>query len=87
MKVIAKPIDMVAWFTKEGIPHPIRFRIFNKDDTFKVIKIDKVLYVEKEKLAGNHMMVFKCRSTINAVEKVYEIKYEMSTMKWVLFKI
>lgn len=42
MKVVAKPIEVIAWFDKEGI-HPIRFRL--KDgEVLKVIKIEKVMY-------------------------------------------
>lgn len=87
MKVVAKPIDVVAWFTKDGIPHPVKFRIEKNDSSYTVIKIDRILYSEKEKLAGNHMILFKCQSAINGIQKVFEIKYELSTMKWILFKI
>lgn len=85
MKVYAKPIEMVAWFDKDGI-HPARFRIEGKDGSV-VVKIDKVIKKDLEKLAGNHMLVFTCESEINGQLRPYEIKYEISTMKWMLFKI
>lgn len=85
MKVVAKPIEMVAWFNKEGI-HPTRFRIEGKDGNV-VIKIDRVIKKDLEKLAGNPMLVFTCESEINGQRKPYEIKYELNTMKWMLFKI
>lgn len=87
MKVIAKSIDMVVWFNEKGEPNPIRFRVTKEDSSFKVIKVDKVLYKEEEKLAGNKMIVFRCQSIIDGVDKVYEIKYELSTCKWILFKM
>lgn len=87
MKVVAKPIDVVAWFDKNGTPHPTRFRIENKDESYTTIPIDKILHSEKEKLAGNHMMVYTCQSEINGTVRTFEIKYELSTMKWILFKI
>ena len=85
MKVVAKPIDMVAWFDKEGI-HPTRFKIEGKDGDV-VVKIGRVIKKGSEKLAGNLMLVFTCESEINGHLKPYEIKYEINTMKWILFKI
>ena len=87
MKVVAKPIEMVVWFTSDGEPHPVRFRYSNEEGSNEVVNIGKILYRNKEKLAGNPMILFTCQSEINGIYKVFEIKYELSTMKWVLFKI
>lgn len=87
MKILAKPIDVVAWFTKEGIPRPVRFRIENEEEGEEVISIERILHTDREKLAGNHMLVFRCKGVVNGVEKVFEIKYELLTCKWMLFKI
>ncbi|WP_139905587.1 hypothetical protein [Clostridium thermarum] len=87
MRTVAKPIDVVAWFTKEGEPRPVRFRVTNEEESETVIKVDKILYREIEKLAGNPMLVFRCQGEVNGVEKVYELKYELLTCRWMLFKI
>lgn len=87
MKVLTKPVEMVAWFTENGTPNPVRFRIRNDDQSTTVIKIDKIIFKEKEKLAGNFMIVFRCQSLINGVTKIYELKYELNTCRWILFKI
>lgn len=87
MKVVAKPIDVVTWTDRSGSIHPIRFRYIEKDESYKVIKINKVIHREKEKLCGNPMMIYHCSTTINGIEKFFELKYELSTCKWILFKI
>ncbi|MEG0774597.1 hypothetical protein [Clostridium sp.] len=87
MKIVAKPISMVAWFDSKGVPHPVRFRIEEESQEEVVIKIGRVITKEKEKLAGNHMLIFNCQSIIKGVEKPYQLKYELSTCKWILFKI
>jgi len=87
MKVIAKEIEMIAWFDKEGIIKPLKFRLETNDETYKVIKVLKVLAINKEKYAGNIMYSFKCKSIINNIEKIYELKYEVASSKWILFKI
>lgn len=87
MKVVAKYIEMVAWFTKDGCPNPVRFRIEGEDKIYTTIKVDKILSRNMERLAGNNMLVFKCQSNIDNIQRVYEIKYELSTCRWMLFKI
>ncbi|MFT5875547.1 MAG: hypothetical protein ACI8WT_004540 [Clostridium sp.] len=87
VKIVAKQIEMVAWFDKKGVPKPVRFRIQNEDESYRVIKIDKVVTMDKEKLAGNEMLVFKCQSIIEGVMSIFEIKYELKTCKWILYKI
>ncbi len=86
MKAIAKPIDVIAWFTEDGTPSPIRFRI-NTDESKQVIKVDRVVFMQREKLAGNPMLVFRCQSLIDNIDKVYELKYEINTCKWLLWKM
>lgn len=87
MKVINKKIDIICWFDKDGNPKPLRFRISDKDGINNVIKIDNILTVSSEKLAGNQMLVFECQGIINGILKRFVIKYELSTCKWILFKI
>jgi hypothetical protein len=87
MKVLARPIEMVCWFEKSGMPHPVRFKVTKDDESNAVIKIDRIISVDKERLAGNEMMVFKCQSVINNTSKIFELKYELGTCKWMLFKM
>jgi len=82
MKILMKPIEMIAWFTEEGVPKPIRYKV---DDV--VIKVQQVTSKSEEKLAGNRMIVFRCQSEINGVLRPFELKYEVGTCKWYLFKM
>ena len=82
-----QPLDMVAWFTKEGIPHPVRFKIEVSNSVPAVIKVDHILFRTEEKLAGNRMIIFRCQGIINDTLKIFEIKYELNTCKWFLFKV
>ncbi|GKU23282.1 hypothetical protein CFB3_15050 [Clostridium folliculivorans] len=84
MKIVAKSIEMVAWFDINGKPHPVRFKVSEGENC--VIKIDRVIKLYKERIAGNDMLIFVCQSLIASNERLYEIKYEMCTCKWMLFK-
>ena len=86
MKLLMTPIDMIAWFTQGGIPTPIRYRFTREDGSKVVIKVDRIITRTEEKLAGNRMIIYRCQSVVNGVEKLYELKYELSTCKWFLYK-
>ena len=87
MKIVAKPIEVLSVTDLKGNITPLRFKLENEDESNQVIKVNKVIDREQEKLAGNYMMVFKCQSLLGNIEKRYEIKYEFSTCKWLLYKI
>lgn len=87
MKVLMKPIEMIAWFTNEGYPVPLRYRLIDEDMSNKVIKVNKVLFKEEEKIAGNRMILYRCESVINDTQRIFELKYEISSCKWFLFKM
>lgn len=87
MRIIAKPIEVVSYTNDRGDIRPLRFRLQMEDETIKVIKVDKVIVKETEKLAGNIMLVFKCQSLIDDVMKLFEIKYDLKTCRWMLYKI
>lgn len=87
MKVVVKPVEMIAWFENGGNINPVKFRIEGDNNILQVVKIGKVLKRSKEKIAGNNMFIFTCSSVVNGIEKIYELKYDVDKCKWYLFKI
>lgn len=87
LKIVAQPIEVVSYTDDKGDIRPLRFRLKTEDDSMKVIKVDKVIVKGTEKLAGNIMFVFRCQSLIDNVLKLFEIKYDLKTCKWMLYKI
>ena len=82
MKILMKPIEVLAHFELDGIPHPLRFKLNDKE-----IRIEQVISVTEEKLAGNKMLCFRCQSEIDGAMKLFEIKFELGTCKWFLWKV
>ena len=82
-----RPIEMIAWFNEDNYPIPLRYRFRSEDKTNIVIKVDRILFREEEKLAGNRMILYRCESIINGVQRIFELKYEISTCKWYLYKM
>lgn len=81
-----QPIEMVARFNKHGLPRPVKFKALFEDIPL-VISVDQIILKSEEKLAGNPMLIFRCQSVINGLLKIYELKYELSTCKWFLYKM
>lgn len=77
---------MIAWFTTNKKPIPLRYRIADENNAYQVIKVDRVLFAEEEKLAGNRMILYRCESKINNLRRIYELKYEIDSCKWFLYK-
>lgn len=86
MKVVAKKIEMIAYFDEDGKIKPIRFRL-KEDDSNTVVKINKIITIDSEKYCGNKMLVYTCSAVINNVEKIFEIKFDIEGHRWILFKI
>ncbi len=82
MKVVMAPIEMIAWFDIPGTPRPIRFR-----HEGKVVKVEMIIRISEEKLAGNRMKVYECQSEVHGLMKQFQLKYELSSCKWFLYKI
>ncbi len=86
MKVLMKTVDMICLSTSEGAITPLKFR-FKEGDQSTTIRIDRIIERKEEKLAGNRMLVFTVQSTLNGIERVFEMKYEIQSLKWYLYKL
>ena len=81
MKILMIPIEVIAHF-ENGKVHPLRLKL--EGDT---TKIDQVLSVTEEMSAGNKMLQFRCQSEIDGELRPFEIKFELGTCKWFLWKM
>ena len=57
MRILSAPIEVLAHFENDGTPHPLRFKLNGE-----TIKIEQVVTVTEEKLAGNIMLCFRCQT-------------------------
>jgi len=82
LKIYSTPIEVLAHFDLTGKPRPYRLTLDGKE-----LKIEQVISVTEEKLAGNRMLVFRCQSEIKGELRTFEIKFELNTCKWFLWKM
>jgi hypothetical protein len=67
MKILSTPIGVLAHFEK-GIPHPLYLKLNDKEP-----KIEQIVSMAGEKLAGNRMPHFLCQSEIRGDLRPFEI--------------
>ncbi len=87
MKLLRKPIEVIALFDVEGNPAPIRFRYLDENEGTLVIKVDKIVKKDLDKYAGNKMIRYTCESYIRGAVRPFEIRYEIESCKWYLYKV
>jgi hypothetical protein len=78
MKIVNKPIKVMAIFFTDGKIEPVKFRL---DD--KIVRVEKILKTYTENLVGNNRIVFVCQNNDCIF---YELKYELDSKTWYLFK-
>ena len=86
MKIVSKNLDMICHFNSDGM-NPIKFRYSEDNGSEKVIKVDRVISKNMERLCGNNAWIFDCQSIINGSERLYQLKFIISECKWLLWKI
>ena len=87
MKVVNKPIELISKTNFEGVITPVKFRFQGEDEAWREVKIDRIITRELNKLAGNKIWVYECQSLMNDIIILYQLRYEIESCKWKLFKM
>jgi hypothetical protein len=87
MKIVSKPIEAISWSSKKGEIRPLRFKLEEQEGQITVIKVDRIIQIERSQRAGDHAFVFTCQSEFNGTERIYALRYSLLNCTWVLYKI
>jgi hypothetical protein len=74
MKIIAKPVEMIAHTNEKGEIRPHRFSVQLDEAPEQVINVDKIIFKQEEKLAGNPMILYKCQSMDGDDVRYFDLK-------------
>lgn len=78
MKIINEPIKVMAIFHADGKIEPAKF--WYED---QAIRVEKILKTYEDKNFGNNNIMFVCQHKGSAI---YELKYEIKSNKWYMYK-
>ena len=84
MKRLMKPVLMYTWTDEDGRIHPLRFQAELEPSVATTIRIGSVVLQETERIAGQHVINFRCLSLVENRERQYDLCYELATCRWYL---
>jgi hypothetical protein len=87
VKIVARPIDVIAVFKGGERPIPYKFRYTESDGRSSDVKIDRILVSDEQRVAGQRSFIYECQSEIDGCEKRYQLKYLIPEARWLLYKI
>ncbi len=87
MKIVAKPIDVIATFSNQKKPVPYKFKFYQDSGERTEVLVGKIRCVEESRLAGIDALVYTCQSVIGSEEKIYQLKYIIGQYRWELYKV
>ncbi|NDL67384.1 hypothetical protein [Anaerotalea alkaliphila] len=87
MKTLAKPIQMISWTESDGRIHPLRFKVEEEGGACRVFRILGLHSTEPDRVAGNKVLKFVCGIVVDGTEKVCELRYDLDSCRWILFKL
>jgi len=87
MNILFKPVEVIVSCTKKDIRRPLYLRIALNDENLKTINVDKVLTKGNEKIKNNNGISYRCNSLIEGSVLFYELKFELSSSRWKLWRM
>ena len=81
------PVKVIAYYTKDGVPKPLRFAVQNNEEEEVIIKNIKVNSIEQIKIRGERVYKYVCQSIIRDQLRLFEMRFYVNQCVWHLFKI
>lgn len=85
-KIVNIPVQMVSVTDRDGKITPLWFRFENEDHVIEKIDIEHVLSRNSTSIVGIHEKKFICTAVFGDIRHTFEIRYNIGTQKWQIFK-
>lgn len=87
MKMYNKEITVISMTETDGTITPIKWRIMDEAEGYHTYKILKVMKRQKRRIAGHMTYELLCETEINGSSRPCELRYNIESSQWKLFKI
>lgn len=89
MKIVAKPVAMIATFSSDRSkkPMPYKWRFYRDSGEKVEVVVDMIQTVEESRIAGIDALLYTCQSRILDREYIYQLKYIIGQYRWELYKV
>ena len=86
MNIIDKSIQVVTKNDGAGIVKPLRFYIAD-DESREVINIKRLVRRDKEKIGEDYIYTFTCEIIKDNMKMLCDIRLNLSTNEWILYRM
>ncbi|WFF71672.1 hypothetical protein [Proteiniclasticum sp. QWL-01] len=87
MEVLLIPIEVVATFSRDGRITPLRFRVILSDAGYETIMVDQISRRRRERSGNSFIDIYTCSGPVQEQIRMFELKYEISTGEWFLYRM
>ena len=86
MEAENRPCAVIALCDAEGALRPLRFRFEDGAHRLHTVSATGGSDTRREAFVGMEELACLCRARVDGREALYELKYTVSTHRWVLFR-
>lgn len=80
------PIQLISSCSTLGDFTPLKFRFEDEEHHIVTVNISDILSTREHKINGIHELIYTCRAYINGASRLFELKYNVNTHKWLIFR-
>ena len=88
MTLLNKPIEVAAYLDSAGIIKPVSFKNVNEDGSTTLFHIQRSIRRDKEKLGKDtYIYTFTCEVIVDEKTVLCDLKFNVQTKEWILFRM
>ncbi len=80
------PIQMIVHCDEKGILRPLRFQIRDDQNKTHTVQIGQVIDSRKTINSDGEAIMYFCKANVQGKERLFELKYQINTQQWLLFR-
>lgn len=81
------PIQLDSVCSTKGEFTPRWFRYENKEHQIEKVTIEKILSYKEINFVGLKMIQYICTATVEEQERIFELRYNVTSHKWTFFRM
>jgi hypothetical protein len=87
MNIVNKPVQVVSALDRAGIIKPVCIFIVDGPEQGEAITVNRLIRRDKEKIQGSQVMTFTCEINEKNRKKLCDLRFNMDTEEWILYRI
>lgn len=81
------PVEILTVCGTDGRLQPIRFRLEDEAHQLHTVSVGQVISVKEVQYVGIEALVYLCKAEFRGRERLFELRYTVSTHRWVLLRM